>query len=149
MISRGLPTVARAISTMRRSKALRSRPSTRAFARKADEIERLGDQPRARLAVGRDIVDDRRDIVGGREVFDNLLVLESAADAEGRALVRHDAAAGPVRRFHGADRWRDEAGKHVDERGLAGAIGADEAGDRLGQARGERVEARARRRTSQ
>ena len=114
-------------------------PQHPGFRGKADEIERLGDSGGARNFAVRDIVEHGGDIVGGAEVFDHLLVLERAADAERGAFVRGDAGEILAVDPHRTGERDDEAREHVDQRRFAGAIGPHQTGDGFGQARRQRV----------
>ena len=136
IITRGAPTVARAISTMRRSQALRSRAERRGRAgRRPTIIERPADQIVAASGPPAGTLSSTAATLSSdAEILDHLLVLERAADAEGGALMRPRAErrrrpSTSTRPAEGATKPRED----VEQRRLAGAVRPDEAGDRLGQ----------------
>ena len=127
--TRGRPTTARAISTSRRSRAPRVATLRRGVDLQADERQRVSTSvarasPRAALAR---VLVRQRDVVGDRELLDRLLGLERAPQAPARAPVVRpwrsrsspNACTLPLGGPH-------EAAQHVEERGLAGAVGPDQ-----------------------
>ena len=89
-------------------------------------------QPRAALGHGRDVLLDRH-------VREQLQILERAADAEPRDLPVRQADDGLAEPEHLAAVRHQLAGHQVEQRGLAGAVGADQRGDDAGAQRERHV----------
>src|SRR5262249_43820585 len=82
--------------------------------------------------VGQGEVQADQEIVSHRLVADQRDVLKGAANAEGGdAMHRQSDDVAAFVHDLAARRWPDEAGDAVEQRGLAGPVGADDAEDRL------------------
>ena len=141
--TRGLPTTARAISTSRRSRA----PSAPTFASRIGARARRsrGRRGRPRAAWPRPVAGvlvHHRDVVVDRQLLDRLLGLERAPQAPARAPEVRHRAAGRRRTRVTVPRPADEAAEHVEERGLAGAVGADQPAGARSNVDGHAVERR-------
>ena len=99
----------------------------------ADEIQRQVDLPASAGAVARDVVGDGLDIFHCRQFVDDELLLKRAAQPHAHPAARRQAEQrGVVEQNRAFDR-RDEAGKHVEQRRLARAVGADQPANRRGE----------------
>jgi hypothetical protein len=116
----GSVTSARVISSRRRS------PPESAY---AQLVEQGLEPPFPLLAVDRERLEDREDVLLDGEFAEDRRLLRQVADAAPRALIhRHPRDVGPVEPDR-AGRGRDEARDHVERGRLAGAVGAEQADD--------------------
>src|SRR5262249_49783418 len=110
-----------------------ARPSP-CLASKADEIEELMTTP-VELARGKmralpriDGVEERdADVLRDAEAGEGLRQLEAPRHTEPRALMGREAVDTLAGKAHGAALMAKRAAEAIDERALAGAVGADEA----------------------
>ena len=107
---------------MRASCASASAKSWRSSARSSRSIARITPDLRAAVAA-------QRHVLQHRHLGNHLHVLEGARDAQPRDGARALAADGLAAPVHRAARQRQHAGDQVEERGLAGAVGADQRDD--------------------
>src|SRR6202043_4264917 len=70
-----------------------------------------------------------QDIFHGRAVLEQRQVLEGAADADGGKARRRHPAEIDAAEQNAAAPWPQHTADHVEERGLAGAVGPDDAAD--------------------
>ena len=79
------------------------------------------------------LVGDRGlDVVARAEAIEQAQLLEAARNAGARHLVRRQAVDARVAKIDVARVGREIAGDQIERRGLAGAVAADQAGDRAG-----------------
>ena len=107
----------------------------------ADIVERFADEIAPRAAPGRHVVERRGDVVPDTEIFDHLLGLECAPQAERGAAVHRDAQQILAVDRDRAGRAPDKAAHDVEQRGFAGAVRPDQSGDLGPDIGGEIVEA--------
>ena len=122
-----VPTIARAISSSRRSSML-SMPAGRSRSRRP-----TASSTRSTSSAGRaDVLDDELHVVPDRQRQHELLLLERPAQAPAGPPVWCEPVDPLACERDGPRGGLDEAAQHVEHRGLAGAVGADEPGDTRG-----------------